>query len=528
MDDLPGLNRNSSEVERGEAPEVVTLGKTLTQLFNSLGVTQKVYGVRVSLDNTTVCRYLGGTRVPPKFFIEQLIREVESDKGVPLQESAKETVHQQYLAALKVTGKNGEYELAVMRDELELAKREVARARRSVESLHLLLDSKEEEAQGLKVDLQRMELDWSRERSSTAGLQRAYEDSAGQAESLMGQIRELKAQLEDAETRREEAEGRSASLREEVLRLEELLSEHAVAPAVERAPFEELKAKFSAEPKGSALALARQLSDAAWSRPVDEVIEMYAWLVSTRSVEEAARFSGDVARLRDLGESIDFFAAVCSKAPGAVLDRLMEGVGARIEGANVSYVCGRLKDVQAGRRRPVVAADELMSAFGNPRLNLRIPGMEYFALLAAIRPEDRYSPPTYTAMRLVTFRSRTDLGGIVPILLGVSALGWEELCITALAYLGAKSYGGLLADLDRLPPGQAKELLELSASFRHDPIDFRGRTVVSVAALFADALHADHTSPWLGRYLQILESAGGLDLLAHAESAEVRKRAAAP
>lgn len=535
MDDLPGRSRNSSEVERGAAPEVVTLGKTLTGLFNGLGVTQKVYGVRVGLDNTTVSRYLGGNRVPPKPFIEQLVREVEGELGLPLQESAKETVHQQYLAALKVTSRSGEYELAVMRDELELAKREVARERRTVESLHLLLDSKEEEAQGLKVDVQRLALDWARERSTTqsaaAGLRKAYEDSAGQADSLMEQIRELKAQLGEAEARRETAEGRSASLREEVRHLEGLLAERVAervaGPVAGPASFEELKAEFAAGEGRPAVELARQLTDAAWSRPVAEVIEIYTWLRTTRTPHQVAQFCGDVARLRDLDESVDFFATTCPEASGQTVASMVEVIASRIDPGNVSRVCGRLRDVRTGSS--VVAADSVMSTFGTSALRPRIPQSEYVALLTAIRPEDRYPRPTFTGIRLYSLGVGQDPGRTPKALLDVAAAGWEELALTALAVLVSRMGArGTARVLDEIGVPHAGHLIRFAAAARHEPIHLPQGPVVSVAAQLADALFSGRTvSPWFFRLQDALGDSGNLDLLKNSEIITVRKLAAA-
>ncbi|MFZ3470947.1 hypothetical protein ACODT3_21895 [Streptomyces sp. 4.24] len=532
MDDLPGRSRNSSEVERGAAPEVVTLGKTLTGLFNGLGVTQKVYGVRVGLDNTTVCRYLGGNRVPPKPFIEQLVREVEGELGLPLQESAKETVHQQYLAALKVTSRSGEYELAVMRDELELAKREVARERRTVESLHLLLDSKEEEAQGLKVDIQRLALDWARERSGTqsaaAGLRKAYEDSAGQADSLMEQIRELKAQLGEAEARRETAEGRSASLREEVLRLEGLLAERVAGPVAGPASFEELKAGFAAGEGRPAVELARQLTDAAWSRPVAEVIEIYTWLRTTRTPHQVAQFCGDVARLRDLDESVDFLAATCPEASRQTVASMEEVIASRIDLGNASRVCGRLRDVRTGWS--AVAADSVMSTFGTPALRPRIPQSEYVALLTAIRPEDRYPRPTFTGIRLHSLGVGQDPGTTSKALLDVAAAGWEELALTALAALISRRGSlGTARLLDEIGVQHAGLLIGFAAAASHEPIRLPQGHVVSVAALLADALFSGSTiSPWFFRLHEALGDNGNLDQLKHSEIITVRKLATEP
>lgn len=163
MGELARGQGRASDVERGEVPEVAAVGIVLTKLFNTLGVTQSAYAHRVHRDKSSVSRYLSGSRLATQEFIDRLIQEVEAHAGAPLQSEVKAAVRQQRLAALAVINPS-EYQLEVLREELERARRDWRRAQRQVEGLQLLLERTEREAEDRASEVSQLQLDWSAER----------------------------------------------------------------------------------------------------------------------------------------------------------------------------------------------------------------------------------------------------------------------------------------------------------------------------------------------------------------------------
>ncbi|MCZ0981683.1 hypothetical protein O1L60_29805 [Streptomyces diastatochromogenes] len=212
MTEVARTQGSSSEIERGEVPEVAALGNALKELFTRLGISQSQYAYRVHLDKSAVSRYLAGRRVAPQDFIDRLVQEIEDHLGAPLQLEAKEALRGRRLEALRVCSPD-EFRLEALRDELARSRRDAERAHRTIEALNALLDKKEAEARDAADDLTRLRLDWGAER---AALARARED-------LLRQVARLRQDLQDAEHLRAEAERQTRELRDHVLGLEEEL-----------------------------------------------------------------------------------------------------------------------------------------------------------------------------------------------------------------------------------------------------------------------------------------------------------------
>uniref|UniRef100_UPI00358FA86C helix-turn-helix domain-containing protein n=1 Tax=Streptomyces sp. NRRL B-24572 TaxID=1962156 RepID=UPI00358FA86C len=299
MTEVARTRGSSSEIERGEVPEVAALGNVLKELFNRLGISQNQYAYRVHLDKSAVSRYLSGRRVAPQDFIDRLVQEIEDHLGAPLQLEAKEALRGRRLEALRVCSPD-EFRLESLRDELARSRRDTERAHRNIEALNALLDKKEAEARDVADDLTRLRLDWGAERSALA---RARED-------LLRQVARLRQDLQDAEALRAEAERQTRELRDHVLDLEEELSRSAVGDL----PLDMLKSRLLAMWEEERFPeAARELTEAAWSRPVEEVIELSDWLEERGAAMTPETFVADAGRLRPLEEALAF-------APEAVLD----------------------------------------------------------------------------------------------------------------------------------------------------------------------------------------------------------------
>ncbi|MFI7403491.1 helix-turn-helix domain-containing protein [Streptomyces sp. NPDC049541] len=290
---------SSSEIERGEVAELATLSNVLRELFNTLGISQRQYARRISLDPSAVSRYLAGQRLPTRQFVERLISEVEEERGDSVTVHAKEAIRTSWLTALRACDPD-EFQLESLRGELARAKREAERAHRSVEALHLLLEQKEAQVREAGEDLARLQLDWSAERADATRaqieLRRERESLSDSQEALRLEIERLRNDLREAERLRAEAECHSRELRERVLRLEAELAERGPAEGV---PLEAFKAQLERMWEEENFPEAtRDFTEAAWARPVAEVLDLAGWLAERGDEEMLAAFVTDVCRLR--------------------------------------------------------------------------------------------------------------------------------------------------------------------------------------------------------------------------------------
>lgn len=283
---------NSSEVERGELPEVAALGNTLTDLFNALGISQNAYAVRVSMDKSVISRYLRGKRIAPQDFIDRLVREVEAHRKAPIRVEAKVNLQRLRMDALKVCDPDA-YQLAAMRIEMEKSHRDIQRLTRHQEALHDLIAKKESQVFQLKRELEQMREDWREDvaRLHISELEHLREkhQTESDRDTLLGQIQQLKAELlalvqrkQEAESECEELERRIACLEEEVGRIHERVTGINLP-----LPFLQQQIEEHWE-KGRHSEAERELMEAAWERGPDDVCELLIWLMG-RSGDEGAR-----------------------------------------------------------------------------------------------------------------------------------------------------------------------------------------------------------------------------------------------
>ncbi|MGW8554280.1 helix-turn-helix domain-containing protein [Streptomyces tubercidicus] len=358
----------SSQIERGEIAEVAALGNVLKELFNTLGISQNQYARRIGLDKSAVSRYLSGARLPTQEFIKRLVSEVEEDRGVPLQLEAKEAVHQQWLAALRVCDP-AEYALESLRAELARSRRDTERARRNVEALHQLLEQKEAEARDAADDLTRLRLDWSAERATVSReqieLRRERESLSSSREALLREIERLREDVREAERMRAEAVQHSSDLRERVLCLEKELSESRPAGAAGEIPLEALKGQLLQMWEEENFPEAtRDLTEAAWARPLDEVVEIMKWLLENGGGEKLNAFVADVCRLRPVEEVVRFARRLDGLESDRHLDAWVAAAASRVTKRNADRFYAGLRGVgspvaRLGDRLLAVAVREI-------------------------------------------------------------------------------------------------------------------------------------------------------------------------
>ncbi|MFF3330478.1 helix-turn-helix domain-containing protein [Streptomyces sp. NPDC002888] len=336
----------SSEIERGEVPELAALGNVLRELFNTLGISQRQYAHRIHLDPSAVSRYLSGQRRPGQQFVEQLIAAVEEERGSAVTPEAREAVRGAWLAALKACDPD-EYRLEVLRDELARSRREAERANRNVEALQLLLEQKEAQVRDTADDLVRLRMDWSAERKALSTSQ----------DALGREVEELRQDLLAARRLHREAEEHGRELRERVLRLEGELAERGASPEV---PLEAFKGQLERtwEEEDSSQA-SRELTEAAWARSLEDVRQLAAWLVERGDERKIINFVTDVARLRPAEDVVRFARHSMAWNFGLVFDALAEGLASRVAPRNVAfYYCELVGVLRFGQS----LGDEVLAA----------------------------------------------------------------------------------------------------------------------------------------------------------------------
>ncbi|MFF8606236.1 helix-turn-helix domain-containing protein [Streptomyces sp. NPDC015346] len=476
--------------------EVAALGNVLRELFNRLGISQNQYAHRVHLDKSAVSRYLGGQRLAPQEFIDRLVAEVEEHVGVPLQLPAKEALRNQRLEALRVCNP-AEFELESLRGELARSRRDTDRAHRNIEALHALLEKKESEVRHVADDLTRLRLDWG-----------------ASQQGLLREIEQLRKDLEDAERLRADAERRSEDLREHVLRLEEELAERGPAEDVPLEAFkDQLLCLWEEENFPEA---ARELTEAAWSRPLEEVGELLRWLADQgeglvapetlvtdvgrlRAVEDLVRFAPEVARFRAELEDRSVRAGVLDAWVGALSSRVTE--------RNVAVFYKGLEDLESPfRSQGDLVLSRVMRRTGTPSQAVGL-------IRNAV--DGSAAPLRFTA-RSVALRLSTDETFPFLVVLGLVEAGLPGVASSILTHL---SLGG--GAPRRRPTSEdvwfSQGVQQLNASARETLYAFMagiGRD--RLMGRFADRLYRggqDDLRP-IDHLLDVLASRGALALLA--------------
>ncbi|MFD3665407.1 hypothetical protein ACFWVF_33230 [Streptomyces sp. NPDC058659] len=413
MTEVVRTQGTSSEVERGGVPEVAALGTVLTDLFNRLGIPQTQYAHRVHLDKSAVSRYLSGRRLAPQEFIDRLVREVEEHVGAPLQLEAKEAIRAQRLEALRVCNP-AEFRLEGLRSELARSRRDTERAHRNIEALHALLERKESEVRHVAEDLAQLRLDWGAERTEVV---RAQED-------LLRQVLQLRQDLQDAESLRADAEHQSRELRDQVLSLEEELSRRRPATS-DDVPLELFKSRLLSMWEEEDLPeAARDLTEAAWSRPLEEVADLLRWLLERGAAPET--FAADVARLRPMVDVLAFAPEVARLGRTRTRESWTAAVAARVTERNAAAVFQGLRDVET--RSDSEADRVLAEAVARVRSDAAAVALVTAALAGTATPVrlERVAETLANGSRLDRFGLR--------VLAGLAEAGRPDVAARLLAY----------------------------------------------------------------------------------------------
>jgi predicted nucleic acid-binding Zn-ribbon protein len=488
---VAGTSGISSQIERGQVAEVAEPGNVLKTLFTTLEISQNQYAHRIQLDKSAVSRYLSGMRLPPREFIRRLIAEVEEDRGVPLQLEAKEAIHQQWLVALRVCDPE-EHKLETLRAELARSKRDAERAHRNVEALHQLLEQKESDIRGFADEMARLQLDWGSERAVIAqeqvALRRDQESFQATRDSLLGEIKQLKEDLREAEQLRTESEDHSARLREQVLRLEEELSRQQLTGRAADIPLEAFKGQLVRMWEEESFAEAtREMTEAAWARPLHEVVGLFNWLMEEGDAEKAKAFVTDVGRLRSIEDVIRFVPALVEarsvsnrRASLTPVEIWATAVAPRLTERNVARFYERLRE----KGGPYVRVGDRLMTAAVRRTNHPSVVVELLGNVARGADEPGDFPVT---MRVVALRFRRDNTFPLAVIAGLASTGAHESARTILDRL-ANMHGSIRSTQERWEQQVHEGVRQLGDDARTALLSLvAGRNTVA-DHLFAEAL----------------------------------------
>ncbi|MFZ4296440.1 helix-turn-helix domain-containing protein [Streptomyces cinereoruber] len=494
MTEVARTRGGSAEVERGGIAEVAALGNELTGLFNRLGITQSQYAYRVHLDKSAVSRYLSGRRLAPQEFVDRLVREVEEHVGAPLQPEVREAIRSRRLEALRACNP-AEYELETLRGELARSRRDAERVNRNIEALHVLLEHKESEVRAVADDLTRLRLDWGAERTALARSQ----------EELRSEIARLREDLADAERLRLEAERRGEELRGTVLRLEGELARRRPAGGPGELPLEEFQRQIVAMTEAEDFSeVARELTEAAASRPLEEAAELFRWLWEGDLHETTVEaFATDVARLRPLGDVLAFAREVVRPASHDLERTWVSAVATRVTERNAATVYKGLREPR--RQGDPMGEWVLSEALGRTQNDADAISLT----LAALAGTDYPAKGGRAAKALAHWRTSDPFG--LRVLVGLARNGRPDVAIAVLASAIGEEPGRRPRDTEDLQLG--RWIRELDDTRIDVLFDLAARLDdVGLMNFFTVRLAYDG-SPLLDRLFDRLAGRGRLDLL---------------
>jgi transcriptional regulator with XRE-family HTH domain len=289
-------------------PEVAALATELTKLFKGLEIPQQQYAVRVTMDKSTVSRYLNGRRVPTQDFIDRLFVEIERHRGVAITPEARLSIQRMRMTALKLTDPQA-FELEDLRDQVDRSHRRVKQLLRQQEALELLLDRKEEDAKKYKNQLELLRGDWIADNIEleTSALEVSAENKRIKEEkqNLQQEIKDLKLQLSELMERRIDAEERCTELEDRLAQAEVALAEHLAKQPDSSFPFtpkDVAHIAFEAYSDERFHDAARMLSLAAAHFSPKDIVGLFS-LIEHKKPVDAMRLLDDAIRFGSIASS---------------------------------------------------------------------------------------------------------------------------------------------------------------------------------------------------------------------------------
>ncbi|MGR3934735.1 FxSxx-COOH system tetratricopeptide repeat protein [Streptomyces sp. BRA346] len=213
-------------------PECRELALSLRELFGAVGVSLRVFAVRVRYDAGTVSRYLNGTVVPPAEFVDQLLTHAAKATGRASSPEVTAHVHALQRRALQVTNRVG-WELQRLRDQLADADRQRQQAEVRAEALSEALLVRQQRIAEMEVEQRQRAVSASMERNEREAevdrLRGEHEGLRTERDRLREEVARLQGELTQARRQALEAERRCEALEHQLQTEEEAAGEQAEA-----------------------------------------------------------------------------------------------------------------------------------------------------------------------------------------------------------------------------------------------------------------------------------------------------------
>ncbi|WP_420033016.1 CBS domain-containing protein [Streptomyces sp. cg28] len=201
---------------RDDAPsEVKELAETLRSLFSGLGTSIRRYGVRCNRDPGSVTRYLNGSRVPPRAFIDGLLRDLTLQREEAPTRETQALLDRQYLAALKSLDTRTS-KIHVLEDSLAQAEDYARRQELHVRALERDLIHHQERLAEVVLQIRQLRSAAHRSEAVLAISEADEQDLHSERETLREQVQQLQEEVEEARRLRAVAEKRCVQLEEEL------------------------------------------------------------------------------------------------------------------------------------------------------------------------------------------------------------------------------------------------------------------------------------------------------------------------
>jgi len=211
--------RNLAPLPADLDPQVRIFTETIRSLYGTLGISLTRFATQVHSDKSVVSRYMSGDRLPPRDFIDKLLKAVFDKKGRPVTPDLQELVEAQFLAALKARNPT-QYRVQDLSNRLRMAIEEKQQCEAEIAALSEAMHSRQEEIYRLEMEKREIRAAWASaqqtaEVESEKGQQHRHELQQA-IEKLEQEVARLRKRLQSAQRRAKTAEQRCQRLEQEL------------------------------------------------------------------------------------------------------------------------------------------------------------------------------------------------------------------------------------------------------------------------------------------------------------------------
>ena len=191
----------------------------MRSLYGTLGISLTRFATQVHSDKGTVSRYMSGDRIPPRDFIDKLLKAFFSKKGRPVTPDLHELVEEQFLAALKARNP-AQHRVQDLSNRLRMAIEEKQQCEVEIVVLREAMHSRQEEIYRLEMEQREIRAAWaSAQQATDTEIEKDQEHRhqlQAAIEKLEQEVARLRKRLQSAQRRAKNAEHRCQRLEQEL------------------------------------------------------------------------------------------------------------------------------------------------------------------------------------------------------------------------------------------------------------------------------------------------------------------------